>query len=62
MKNMWGMNFLKRAAAFVLLCASTAFAQSKQPNIVFIMGDDIGWFNIGAYNQGMMAAATISTR
>ena len=22
---------------------------AKQPNIVMIMGDDIGWFNIGAY-------------
>ena len=26
-------------------------AQQK-PNIIVIMGDDIGWFNIGAYNQG----------
>ena len=30
----------------------------KQPNIVFIMGDDIGWFNISAYHQGMMASRT----
>jgi arylsulfatase len=30
----------------------------KQPNVVFIMGDDIGWFNIGAYHQGMMAGRT----
>src|SRR4051812_49377882 len=28
---------------------------AKKPNIVFIMGDDIGWFNIGAYHRGMMA-------
>ena len=27
-----------------------------QPNIIFIMGDDIGWNNIGAYNQGIMSA------
>ena len=27
----------------------------KKPNIVFIMGDDIGWFNIGAYHQGLMS-------
>jgi arylsulfatase A-like enzyme len=32
-------------------------AQSA-PNIIAIMGDDIGWFNIGAYHQGMMAART----
>ena len=31
---------------------------NKQPNVVFIMGDDIGWFNIGAYHQGMMAGRT----
>ncbi len=29
-----------------------------QPNIVVIMADDIGWFNIGAYHQGMMAGRT----
>lgn len=28
------------------------------PNIIVIMGDDVGWFNIGAYNQGMMAVRT----
>jgi arylsulfatase len=33
-------------------------AAAKKPNIVFIMGDDIGWFNIGAYHQGMMASRT----
>ena len=37
--------------------AGPAAAQPK-PNIVFIMGDDIGWFNIGAYHQGMMAGRT----
>ena len=31
---------------------------AKKPNIVFIMGDDIGWFNIGAYHRGMMAGRT----
>jgi hypothetical protein len=30
----------------------------KRPNIVFIMGDDVGWFNIGAYHQGIMAGRT----
>src|SRR5262245_18575376 len=30
----------------------------QRPNIVFIMGDDIGWFNIGAYHQGIMASRT----
>src|ERR1700693_5617656 len=30
----------------------------QRPNIVVIMGDDIGWYNIGAYHQGMMAGKT----
>jgi arylsulfatase len=30
----------------------------KKPNIVFIMGDDVGWFNIGAYHQGIMSGRT----
>src|SRR5262249_13202021 len=30
----------------------------KKPNILFIMGDDIGWFNIGAYHRGMMSGKT----
>ncbi|HTA55563.1 MAG TPA: arylsulfatase [Candidatus Acidoferrales bacterium] len=29
-----------------------------KPNIVFIMGDDIGWFNLSCYHQGMMASRT----
>jgi hypothetical protein len=32
--------------------------EAKQPNIVVIMGDDIGWSNIGVYNQGIMAGRT----
>ena len=30
----------------------------KKPNIVMIMGDDIGIWNIGAYSRGMMAGKT----
>jgi arylsulfatase A-like enzyme len=33
-------------------------ASGSQPNILFIMGDDIGWFNIGAYHRGIMAGRT----
>jgi hypothetical protein len=35
-----------------------ALAQEKKPNIIFIMGDDIRWSNIGVYNQGIMAGRT----
>jgi len=43
--------------AAVILAASPAAAQQK-PNIIMIMGDDIGWFNVGAYHQGIMAGRT----
>ena len=33
-------------------------ATSAQPNIVYIMADDIGWFKIGAYHQGIMSGRT----
>ena len=35
-----------------------AQAAAKQPNIVVIMGDDIGMWNIGAYHRGLMAGRT----
>lgn len=35
-----------------------AFAGPKRPNILVIMGDDIGWFNLSAYNRGMMGYRT----
>jgi arylsulfatase A-like enzyme len=52
---------LGAAAATVLLAcliASQVRAQERKPNIIFIMGDDIGWSNIGVYNQGIMAGRT----
>ncbi|SDH85295.1 arylsulfatase [Pseudomonas panipatensis] len=49
-------------AALTLLAASIApslaQAANDKPNIVVIMADDVGWLNIGAYNQGMMAGRT----
>ena len=32
--------------------------QQEKPNILFIMGDDVGWFNIGAYHRGIMSGKT----
>ncbi len=31
---------------------------ADQPNILIIWGDDIGWFNISAYNHGIMGYRT----
>ena len=44
--------------AISVLSLAAADAQEKKPNIVVIMGDDIGWSNIGAYHQGLMYATT----
>lgn len=53
----YGLTVLTASAA--LMCATVpAYAADKKPNIVFIMGDDIGMWNIGAYHRGMMAART----
>ena len=45
-------------ASHNLAVAATAQASGKKPNIVVIMGDDIGVWNIGAYHRGMMAGRT----
>ena len=45
--------------AFALAVSSASlFAQAKKPNILVIWGDDIGYWNISAYNQGMMGYKT----
>jgi arylsulfatase len=61
---------LSSASLIALTAAGPASAQTPspqpsaapsgggKPNIIFIMGDDIGWFNIGAYHQGMMSGRT----
>jgi arylsulfatase A-like enzyme len=35
-----------------------AQADGKKPNILFIMGDDVGMWNIGAYHRGIMSGKT----
>jgi arylsulfatase A-like enzyme len=45
------------AAGAMPLCAQAA-EQNKKPNILVIWGDDIGQFNISAYNMGMMGYRT----
>src|SRR3954467_14128215 len=32
--------------------------QGKRPNILAIMGDDVGWSHIGAHHRGMMSGKT----
>ena len=42
----------------VALAAISAQAQDKKPNILFIMGDDIGWMQPSCYHRGLMVGET----
>ncbi len=44
--------------ATLVTFGGSAQAQSRKPNILVIWGDDIGGFNISAYNQGVMGYRT----
>ncbi len=44
--------------ALLITAAVTRAADPKKPNILIIWGDDIGQFNVSAYNQGMMGYKT----
>ena len=53
MKNLISTSLLIVLSGLV----APAFAQDK-PNILVIMGDDVGWFNISHINRGMMGYKT----
>ncbi len=56
-KNSW-LGLL--ALSFTAIAASTPVCaqQQQKPNVLVIMGDDIGYWNISAYNRGMMGYRT----
>jgi arylsulfatase A-like enzyme len=62
MKNYRKLALGMLGLAAVMVAAPPASAQlparPAKPNILVIMGDDIGWFNLGAYHGGMMLNAT----
>jgi arylsulfatase A-like enzyme len=49
---------LGTAARVQVAQAQQPTASGRPPNILVIMGDDVGWFNIGAYHQGIMSGKT----
>jgi hypothetical protein len=55
-RNIW----LGLLASFACMMVAPAAAQQQQqkPNILVIMGDDIGYWNISAYNRGQMGYRT----
>jgi arylsulfatase len=58
MKNMRAFKLCALALFAIIAASSPSLAQTSQPNIIVIMGDDIGWSNIGVYNQGVMSGRT----
>ena len=40
------------------LASAPAFAQQQKPNIMFIMGDDIGWMQPSIYHRGLTIGET----
>src|ERR1700709_1390237 len=52
----WVQRSLTVVATFVAI--GTGYAQAKKPNIVVIMADDVGIWNISAYHRGMMGGRT----
>ena len=60
MSSMRNLCFGLLASALTTALAGPAVAQqpSAKPNILVIMGDDVGWFNIGAYHRGIMSGKT----
>lgn len=49
---------IKCCIAALILCISTSVFAADKPNILVIWGDDIGPFNISAYNMGLMGYRT----
>jgi arylsulfatase A-like enzyme len=58
MREMKWLGLLASCFTAATVMCTPAIAQQTKPNIVVIMGDDIGMWNIGAYHRGMMAGRT----
>ena len=52
-----GLTVLAVAAA-TMVAVAPAHAAAKKPNILFIMGDDIGWMQPSCYHRGLMVGET----
>ena len=58
MKRIQKLILLTLAFGLAAGVGAPAQAQDKKPNILFIMGDDVGWFNVEPYHQGIMSGKT----
>ena len=57
-RNFWLGLFAVLAAAIVASVPATAQQQQQKPNILFIMGDDIGYMQPSIYHRGLMVGET----
>ncbi len=46
------------ATGGMVVCSAASAADAKKPNILFIMGDDIGWMQPSCYHRGLMVGET----
>ncbi len=59
MKYIFQYSLTLLAVSLPLFAADNASQpKARKPNILVIMGDDVGWFNIGAYHRGIMSGKT----
>jgi hypothetical protein len=57
-RTTWISLLVSFAALTVVSVPAAAQNAQKKPNIVVIMGDDVGIWNIGAYHRGTMSGKT----
>src|SRR3954468_1233556 len=58
MRNLIWTSAVALSTSLTLATSPVTAQQQRPPNILVIMGDDVGWFNIGAYHRGMMSGKT----
>jgi len=58
-RNLW-LGSLAAIASAIVTSAPAAAQQQQKPNILFIMGDDIGFMQPGIYHRGLMVGETPS--
>ena len=61
-RGLWRSAVAAAVAVTAVTAPAVAQQQQRKPNILVIMGDDVGWFNIGAYHRGMMSGLVAARR
>jgi arylsulfatase len=56
-RKLW-LGLLAGVAAVTVVSSQASAQQQQKPNILFIMGDDIGFMQPSIYHQGLMVGET----